>query len=110
MGILFYAEAIENLTAEERATLTHLADKAQAPTVEEANKESKEEMSNYCKRLKEKAEAEAARAKALKESFVWCSSKFGAIYWGSPLTHKNYGYKKKKNKWWSWWNIDASKL
>ena len=70
MAILFNSEAIESLTAEERATLTHLADKAQAPTLEEANKESKEEMANYCKSLKEKAEAEAARAKALKESFI----------------------------------------
>lgn len=70
MAILFNAEAIESLTAEERATLTHLADKAQAPTVEEASKESREQMANYCKSLQEQAEAEAARAKALQESLV----------------------------------------
>ena len=70
MAILFNAEAIESLTTEERATLTHLADKTQAPTVEEASKESREQMANYCKSLKEKAEAEAARAKALQESLV----------------------------------------
>lgn len=70
MAILFNAEAIESLTVEERATLTNLANKAQAPTVEEASKESREAMANYCKSLKEKAEAEAARAKALQESLV----------------------------------------
>lgn len=70
MAIVFNAEAIESLTAEERATLTKLADKAQAPTVEEASRESKEEMANYCKHLQEKAQADAARQKALQESFV----------------------------------------
>lgn len=70
MAILFNSEAIESLTTEERATLTNLANKAQAPTVEEESKESKEEMANYCKSLKEKAEAEAARTKALQESFI----------------------------------------
>lgn len=70
MAIVFNAEAIESLTAEERATLTKLADKAQAPTIEEASRESKEEMANYCKHLQEKAQADAARQKALQESFV----------------------------------------
>lgn len=70
MAILFNAEAIESLTVEERATLTNLANKAQAPTIEEASKKSREAMANYCKSLKEKAEAEAARAKALQESLV----------------------------------------
>lgn len=70
MAILFYSEAIESLTTEERATLTKLADKAQAPTVEEATRESKEEMANYCKNLKDKAEADAARQKALQESLI----------------------------------------
>ena len=70
MSILFNVEAIESLTTEERATLTKLADKAQAPTVEEATRESKEEMANYCKNLKAQAEADAARQKALQESFV----------------------------------------
>lgn len=70
MAILFNSEAIESLTAEERATLTQLADKAQAPTVEEASRESKEQMVNYCKHLQEKAQADAARQKALQESFV----------------------------------------
>lgn len=70
MAIVFNSEALESLTPGERATLTHLAHKAQAPTVEEASKESREAMANYCKSLKEKAEAEAARAKALQESLV----------------------------------------
>lgn len=70
MAILFNSEAIESLTTEERATLTKLADKAQAPTVEEASRESKEAMENYCKQLQEKAQADAARQKALQESFV----------------------------------------
>lgn len=70
MAILFNSEAIESLTTEERATLTKLADKAQAPTVEEATRESKEEMANYCKNLKDKAEADAARQKALQESLI----------------------------------------
>ena len=70
MAIVFNAEAIESLTAEERATLTQLADKAQAPTVEEASRESKEAMENYCKQLQEKAQADAERQKALQESFV----------------------------------------
>ena len=70
MAIVFNAEAIESLTAEERATLTQLADKAQAPTVEEASRESKEAMENYCKHLQEKAQADAARQKALQESLI----------------------------------------
>lgn len=70
MAILFNSEAIESLTIEERATLTNLANKAQAPTVEEANKESREAMANYCKQMQEKAQAEAARQKALQESLV----------------------------------------
>ena len=70
MAILFTPEALESLTTEERATLTKLADKAQAPTVEEASRESKEAMENYCKQLQEKAQADAERQKALQESFV----------------------------------------
>lgn len=70
MAILFNSEAIESLTTEERATLTKLADKAQAPTVEEASRESKEAMENYCKQLQEKAQADAARQKALQESLI----------------------------------------
>ena len=70
MAILFNSEAIESLTTEERATLTKLADKAQAPTVEEASRESKEAVANYCKHLQEKAKADAARQKALRETFV----------------------------------------
>ena len=70
MAILFNAEAIESLTTEERATLTHLADKTQAPTVEEASRESREAMANYCKQMQEKAQAEAARQKNLQESLV----------------------------------------
>lgn len=70
MAILFNSEALESLTTEERATLTKLADKAQAPTVEEASRESKEAMEKYCKQLQEKAQADAARQKALQESFV----------------------------------------
>ena len=70
MAILFYSEAIESLTTEERATLTKLADKAKAPTVEEASRESREAMANYCKQMQEKAQAEAARQKNLQESLV----------------------------------------
>lgn len=70
MAILFNSEAIESLTTEERATLTKLADKAQAPTVEEASRESREAMANYCKQMQEKAQAEAARQKNLQESLV----------------------------------------
>ena len=70
MAILFNFEAIERLNAQERETLILLADKAQAPTVEEATKESKEVVENYIKRLKAKEEADAARQKALRETFV----------------------------------------
>lgn len=70
MAILFNAEAIESLNAQERETLILLADKAQAPTVEEATKESKEVVENYIKRLKAKEEADAAHQKALQASFI----------------------------------------
>ena len=70
MAILFNFEAIERLNAQERETLILLADKVQAPIVEEATKESKEVVENYIKRLKAKEEADAARQKALRETFV----------------------------------------
>lgn len=70
MAILFNTEAIESLNAQERETLILLADKAKAPTVEEASRESKEAVANYCKHLQEKAKADAARQKALRETFV----------------------------------------
>ena len=70
MAILFNAEALESLTTEERATLTKFPVPQPGPYRTTTSKQSREAMANYCKQMQEKAQAEAARQKALQESLV----------------------------------------
>lgn len=70
MAILFRNSDLKKLSAEQFRTLGQLADAAQAETVNDQTDADHEAMTEYCKQLAEKANAEQQAQAALVSSFV----------------------------------------
>lgn len=70
MAILFSNANLKKLTTEQLHQLGLLADAVQAETVNEPESADNEVMTQYCKQLQEKSEAEQQAQQALISSFI----------------------------------------